>query len=184
MKTKIKAKKKKPAIPQHRKKIKSKKEKKVLFRRIFGLENLRPPKGARTKKKILGRGSGSGHGKTSTRGSKGQGSRAGRDFYLGFEGAQVPLIRKIPKHGFSNIRFKKDYQIVNLKDLKKIKKGVVDPQLLKEKGLVKDEHRLIKVLGEGDLDTALEVKAHAFSKQAKEKIEKSGGKTEVIHVNA
>lgn len=148
------------------------------------MELLRAPKGAHTKKKLLGRGSGSGHGKTSTRGNKGQSSRAGRDFYLGFEGGGVPLIRRIPKRGFSNLKFERRYQIVNIKDLRQIKTTPIDPQILEEKGLIACKGRLIKILGDGELDNPLEVKAHAFSKKAKEKIEKAGGKIELIHVDA
>src|SRR3989338_2224815 len=96
-----------------------------------GLFNLRPPRGAHKKRKILGRGPGSGHGKTSTRGSKGQTSRAGRHFYLGFEGGQSPLIRRMPKRGFTN-RFKKEYQIVNLSDLSRIKEASITLGLLEE----------------------------------------------------
>ena len=110
--------------------------------RIIGLENLKAPKGAHKKRKYLGRGPSSGHGKTSTRGSKGQTSRAGRDFYLGFEGGQTPLIRRIPKRGFTNI-FRKEYQIVNLSDLSKIKESTINPQLLEEKGLIKDKKKLV-----------------------------------------
>ena len=96
---------------------------------VIGLHNLKAPKGAHKKRRILGRGPGSGHGKTSTRGSKGQTSRAGRHFYLGFEGGQTPLIRRIPKRGFTN-RFKKEYQIVNLNQLNKIKEPAISPELL------------------------------------------------------
>lgn len=160
---------------------KIKKDKAPLIERLIGLENLRPPKGARTKKKILGRGPSSGHGKTSTRGSKGQTSRAGRHFYLGFEGGQVPLIRKVPKRGFSNLKFKECYQVVNIKDLQRLKKTVIDPETLEKEGLIKNKDKFIKILAEGEMSQPFTVKAHAFSKKAKELIEKSGGKVEVIN---
>jgi large subunit ribosomal protein L15 len=155
-------------------------EKPVLFEHV-GLENLRIPEGARKKKRILGRGPSSGHGQTSTRGTKGQTSRSGRHFYAGFEGAQVPFIKKIPKRGFSNYRFKRRYQIVNIKDLSSLKDNIIDPQLLGEKGIIKSKNRLVKILGEGDISFPITVKAHAFSKAAKDKIEKSGGKIEIIN---
>lgn len=148
---------------------------------LIGLESLKPPRGARRKKKLLGRGPGSGHGKTSTRGIKGQTSRAGRDFYPGFEGGQTPLIRRMPKRGFSNVSFQDRYQIVNIKDLARIKESVIDPQLLEQAGLIKDKDKLTKILGEGELSKALTVKAHAFSKKAKELVEKAGGKIEIIN---
>jgi large subunit ribosomal protein L15 len=145
------------------------------------LFNIRAPKGAHKGRKYLGRGSSSGHGKTSTRGSKGQTSRAGRHFYLGFEGGQSPLIRKMPKRGFVNI-FKKEFQIVNLLNLAKIKDTVINPELLYAKGLIKDKSKPVKILGEGTLKNAVTVSAHAFSKKASEDIVKAGGKIEVIHV--
>lgn len=157
------------------------KKKEIAAIRLGGLENLKPPLGAHKKKKLLGRGPSSGHGKTSTRGIKGQTSRAGRDFYLGFEGGQTPLIRRIPKRGFSNIRFKKVYQIVNLKNLAKLKEQILNPQILEERGLINDKDRLVKILGEGDITRPIEIKAHAFSKKAKELIEKAGGKVEILN---
>lgn len=147
---------------------------------MIGLNDLKAPAGAHKRKKLLGRGSSSGHGKTSTRGSKGQTSRAGRDFYLGFEGGQTPLIRRIPKRGF-NSKFRKEYQVVNLSSLNEIKETQITPALLEEKGLVKHKGRLIKILGEGDIKNAVTVQAHAFSMQAAEKIKKAGGKVEVIN---
>jgi len=140
------------------------------------LSELRPPRGARKGKKIKGRGSSSGHGKTSTRGSKGQSARAGRDFYLGFEGGQMPLIRKIPKRGFRRYK-KKAYQIVNIEKLRHFEKdSVLNPLVFREKGLIKDEKSLVKILGEGDLTKPLTVEADAFSKSAQESIKKAGGK--------
>lgn len=144
-----------------------------------GLHNLKSPAGSRKRKKLLGRGPGSGHGKTSTRGSKGQTSRAGRDFYLGFEGGQMPLIRRIPKRGFTSL-FKKEYQIVNLKELNKIKEAQITPALLEEKGLIKDKDKLVKILGEGEIKNIVTVCVHAISRNALEKIKNSGGKVEII----
>jgi len=145
------------------------------------LHNLKRPFGSHKKRKYLGRGSGSGHGKTSTRGSKGQTSRAGRHFYLGFEGGQSPLIRKMPKRGFVS-NFKKTYQTVNLEDLNRIKDAVVTPQLLKDNGLIRDERALIKILGNGSIKSPLTIQAHAFSKRAAAEIVSAGGKTEIINV--
>lgn len=145
----------------------------------IGLHNLKPPKGARHKKKILGRGPSSGHGKTSTRGSKGQSSRSGRDFYLGFEGWQNPLIRKIPKRGFKN-KCAQVYQVVNLTDLEKISAEEITPALLEEKGLIKDKDKPLKILGEGKISRPIKIQAHAFSKSAYEKIIKVGGKVELL----
>ncbi|OGX44584.1 MAG: 50S ribosomal protein L15 [Omnitrophica WOR_2 bacterium RIFCSPLOWO2_12_FULL_51_8] len=144
-----------------------------------GLFNLRPPRGAHKKRKILGRGPGSGHGKTSTRGSKGQTSRAGRHFYLGFEGGQSPLIRRMPKRGFSS-NFRREYQIVNLSDLSRIEEAEIGPALLEERGLIKDKFKLIKILGNGEIKNPLTVRAHGFSKKAQEEIQKAGGKAELI----
>lgn len=148
---------------------------------LVSLHNLKAPFGAHKKKKLLGRGSGSGHGKTSTRGSKGQTSRAGRHFYLGFEGGQSPLIRKMPKRGFVS-NFRKSYQIVNLDELNRIKETTITPQLLREKGLIRDEGALIKILGNGTIKNPVTVQAHAFSKRAANEITNAGGKTEVINV--
>ena len=145
----------------------------------FGLFNLRVPHGAHKPKKLLGRGSGSGHGKTSTRGSKGQTSRSGRDFYPGFEGGQSPLIRKIPKRGFTS-RSKKINQILNLNDLDKIKESAITLELLEQKGLIKDKDKPVKILGEGELKNAVTVQAHAFSKRAADAIKNAGGKIEIV----
>jgi len=147
-----------------------------------GLFNLSRPEGAHKRRKYLGRGSSSGHGKTSTRGSKGQTSRAGRHFYLGFEGGQSPLVRKMPKRGFVNI-FKKEFQIVSLSSIAKIKESLINPELLKAKGLIKNKEKLVKVLGDADLKAAVTIQAHAFSKQAADKIKKAGGKPEILTIN-
>jgi len=149
---------------------------------LIGLYNLKVPAGACHRKKILGRGPSSVHGKTSTRGSKGQTSRAGRDFYLGFEGGQMPLIRKIPKRGFSNESFKKEYQVVNIAALTRIKESVITPELLRGLGIIRDSHGLVKILGEGEIKNPVTVQAHAFSRSAQEKIKNAGGKIEVISV--
>lgn len=147
----------------------------------FGLHNLKRPKGAMQGKRILGRGPSSGHGRTSTRGSKGQTSRAGRDFYPGFEGGQTPLIRRIAKRGFTN-RFKKEYQIIDLGDLADIKEANITIDLLMEKGLIKNKACPVKILGDGELKNAFNISVHAFSKAASEKILKAGGKIEKINV--
>lgn len=153
-------------------------EKSEPFVRI--LSSLKAPKGSHRRKKILGRGPGSGHGKTSTRGSKGQTSRSGRDFYLGFEGGQTPLIRRIPKRGFTN-KFRKEFQIINLDDLNKIKEATITPELLEARGLIKDKNRWVKVLGDGKIQSAVTIQAHAFSKRAAQEIKNAGGQTQVIH---
>lgn len=148
---------------------------------LVGLFNLKTPFGAHKGRKYLGRGSSSGHGKTSTRGSKGQTSRAGRHFYLGFEGGQSPLIRKMPKRGFRSV-FRKEYQIVNLESLAKIKEALINPEILKAKGLIKDKAKLVKILGNGSLKAPVTVQAHAFSKRASEEIKAAGGKAEILDV--
>ena len=146
------------------------------------LGNLSPAEGANTAKKRLGRGIGSGLGKTSGKGHKGQWARSGGGVRPGFEGGQMPLIRRIPKRGFNN-HFSKVYSIVNLSVLENFEAGsVVDMQTLTEKGLIKDIKGCagLKVLGSGTLSKALTIKAAAFSASAKEAIEKVGGKAEQI----
>jgi large subunit ribosomal protein L15 len=145
----------------------------------LGIHNLKAPRGAHTKRKLLGRGSSSGHGKTSTRGSKGQTSRAGRHTYLGFEGGQTPLIRRMPKRGFTS-KFRVEYQEVNCERLNEIAGDTITPTILLENGIVKSKNKLVKILGEGKVTKALTVSAHAFSKSALEKIKAAGGTTEVI----
>lgn len=145
-----------------------------------GIHNLKVPAGSHKRKKLLGRGPSCGHGKTCTRGSKGQTSRAGRDFYSGFEGGQTPLIRRIPKRGFVN-RAKLEYQIVNLDDLGSIKDTAINPQLLEEKGLIKDKLAPVKILSNGEIKSPITIQAHAFSKKALEKIKNAGGTIEVIN---
>lgn len=145
------------------------------------LHNLKPNEGATKTRKRVGRGPGSGLGKTSGRGENGQNSRSGGGVRPGFEGGQNPLFRRIPKRGFSNARFKKRYAIINLSDLNKFEDGsVVSLELLKEMGIIKKELSGLKVLGNGDLEKKIIIKAHKFSDVAIEKIEKTGGKAEVI----
>lgn len=145
------------------------------------LNTIHPTEGATHRKKIVGRGPGSGLGKTSGRGEKGQKARSGYSHKPGFEGGQLPLYRRLPKRGFSNAMFKKVYAVINLDDLNKFDNdAVVSPEILKEMGLIKNSLDGIKVLGRGSLDKKLVVKAHKFSETAKEQIEKLGGKAEVI----
>jgi large subunit ribosomal protein L15 len=144
------------------------------------LSNLKPKKGARHAKKRLGRGPGSGHGKTAGRGEKGQKSRSGYSGKRGFEGGQMPLHRRIPKRGFTNI-FKKDYAVVNVSDLERFDTGAtVDEATLRSEGLVKGSHDGVKILGDGELSKKLTVSATKFSKSAKEIIEKAGGTCQEI----
>ncbi len=143
------------------------------------LEELKPAPGARKKVKRIGRGVGSGHGKTSTKGHKGQKARSGGTKGAGFEGGQMPLQRRLPKRGFTNI-FKKSYAEVNLRDLADMT-GTVTPESMAERGLVKKRDvRAVKILGVGDLKAAITVRAHKFSKSAMDKIQAAGGKAEVI----
>lgn len=145
------------------------------------LNNMAPAPGAKTQSKRLGRGIGSGLGKTSGKGHKGQWARSGGGVRPGFEGGQMPLVRRIPKRGFNNI-YKKEYSIVNVSDLEKFDNGtVVTAQLLLETGVLsKVEPYGLKVLGNGTLTKKLEVKANKFTKSAAEIIEKAGGKAEVL----
>ena len=144
------------------------------------LNNLKPKKGARHAKKRVGRGPGSGHGKTSGRGEKGQKSRSGFSRSLGFEGGQMPLHRRLPKRGFTNI-FKKDYAVVNVSDLERFDSGAsVDEAALRQAGLVKGQHDGVKILGDGELSKKLTVSATKFSKSAREIIEKAGGTCQEI----
>jgi len=146
----------------------------------IALNNIAPPRGANRKNKRVGRGIGSGHGKTATRGYKGQKSRSGTSVRAGFEGGQMPLHRRLPKRGFTNI-FRKEYAIVNVDVLGRFVAGsTLDPQVLTERGIVKDLRDGLKVLGNGELKHALIVRAHKFSKSAAEKIQKAGGSVEII----
>jgi len=141
---------------------------------------LRAPRGANKRRKRIGLGPGSGHGKTATRGSKGQRSRTGSRRRPGFEGGQMPLHRRLPKRGFTNI-FKKRYALVNLGDLVDFtSESPITPELLLDRGLIKRLDDGLKVLGDGDLKSPLKISAHRFSKSALAKIEKAGGTAEVI----
>ena len=145
------------------------------------LNNLHPNEGATHASKRLGRGTSSGHGKTSGKGHKGQNARSGGGVRAVFEGGQLPLYRRLPKRGFTNARFKVEYAVINMTDLNRFDNGaVITPELLKEMGLVKNQLSGIKVLGNGTLEKKVNVKAHAFSAKAVEQIEKLGGKAEVI----
>ena len=145
------------------------------------LHELKKNEGATFRKKIVGRGSGSGLGKTSGRGQKGQNARSGGGVSPVFEGGQLPLYRRLPKRGFSNHDFKTVYAVINVSDLNVFNDGdVVTPALLKEKGIVKKQLDGIKVLGNGRLDKKITIQAHRFSSSALRKIEESGSKAEVI----
>jgi large subunit ribosomal protein L15 len=142
------------------------------------LSNLRPPRGSRHRKVRVGRGIGSKMPKTAGAGNKGQKSRKGFSRRPGFEGGQMPLHRRIPKRGFSNI-FRTDFAVLNVERLNAFSAGeVVTPELLVERGLVRQASRPVKILGEGDLKAALTVRAHAFSQSAADKITKAGGRVE------
>lgn len=148
---------------------------------MIKLSELSPPNGAVKERVRVGRGHGSGKGKTSGRGTKGQGSRSGDGVMPGFEGGQTPLQRRLPQlPGFKN-RFKKIYAIVNVEALNQFDEGtVVTPELLLERGIIKNLYDGVKILGDGNLEKPLTVKAHKFSEKAKEKIIASGGSVEVI----
>lgn len=147
----------------------------------MSLNTLRPPKGAKHKKSRVGRGPGSGHGKTAGRGEKGAQSRSGFSFKRGFEGGQMPLHRRLPKRGFTN-PFREEYAIVNLDTLAEVFDAGSDvtPDVLRERGLVRDARARIKVLARGEFATKLTVRAHKFSASAAEKIAAAGGVAEVI----
>ncbi len=144
----------------------------------MNLSNIRAPKKASENRKRVGRGMGSGMGKTSTRGHKGQRSRSGSRMMRGFEGGQMPLHRRMPKRGFTNI-FRKEYNIVNLEKLAVLGEATITPEVLRKAGVIHTKHP-VKILGDGELSTALTVQAHKFSKSAQEKITKAGGKFEVL----
>jgi large subunit ribosomal protein L15 len=148
---------------------------------MIGLNTLKPAEGSRHRKKIIGRGVGSGHGRTSTRGSKGQKARSGDGKMSYFEAGQTAIVRRMPKRGFNNTAFRKEYEIVNL-DLIASKFNSDDEitvAKLKEAGLVK-KGKLVKILANGNVDKKFNVSANSFSKTAKEKIEKAGGKAVVV----
>jgi large subunit ribosomal protein L15 len=148
------------------------------------LDELKPAPGSNKKRKRVGRGDGSGHGKTSGRGHKGQGARSGGNVQPGFEGGQMPLQRRLPKRGFHNIH-RVELTVVNLGQLEALLDGTeATPETLVAQGLVNGKNRRIKILGEGSLSKALTVRAHGFSAKAKEKIEAAGGKAELIALYA
>jgi len=145
------------------------------------LHDLKPRPGAKHRRKRLGQGESSGHGKTSGRGGKGQTARSGSSIRIGFEGGQMPLIRRIPKRGFNNARHTIRYTAVNLDSLNRFEDGAkVDVEMLRRAGLANGPVKLIKILGDGELTRKLTVSAHAFSVSAKSKIEAKGGACEVI----
>src|SRR6188474_3408894 len=143
---------------------------------MIGLHNMRTRPGSRHRVKRLGCGESSGHGKTSGKGHKGQKARSGGSIRLGFEGGQMPLIRRLPKRGFNNAAFHKNYAIVNLNDLASFKEGtVVNEQMLREKKMLRGNGDGLKILGDGELKHALTIEADKISASAREKIEKAGG---------
>ena len=144
----------------------------------MNLSNIRAPKKASENKKRVGRGMGSGMGKTSTRGHKGQRSRSGSRMMRGFEGGQMPLHRRVPKRGFTNI-FRQEYSIVNLEKLAELGETTINPDVLRKAGVISTKRKL-KILGDGELKSAITVQAHKFSKSAQEKITQAGGKFEVL----
>jgi large subunit ribosomal protein L15 len=144
----------------------------------MNLSNIRAPKNANENKKRVGRGMGSGMGKTSTRGHKGQRSRSGSRMMRGFEGGQMPLHRRVPKRGFTNI-FREEYSIVNLEKLADLGESTINPDVLRKAGVISTKRKL-KILGDGELKSAITVQAHKFSKSAQEKITKAGGKFEIL----
>ncbi len=145
----------------------------------MNLSNLRPPKGQKQKKQRIGQGMGTGRGKYSGRGAKGARSISGYSIMRGFEGGQMPLHRRLPKRGFTNI-FRKEYAIINVGRLEQLEGDSFDPGRLLELGVIKKLEAGLKVLGSGDLKRKISVKAHMFSKSALEKIQKAGGSGEVI----
>jgi large subunit ribosomal protein L15 len=166
-----------PPVEKPKPRVKVQQEPRV---ETIGLHNIGMPKGSHQRKRILGRGPSSGHGKTSTRGSKGQTSRAGRHMYAGFEGGTSPLIRRIAKRGFVN-KFRKEFQVVNLDDLNKLKDTLINPEILEKHGLISSRKLPVKILGDGQIKAAVTVQANAFSKSAQEKIKSAGGKLEVLN---
>jgi large subunit ribosomal protein L15 len=145
----------------------------------MNLSTLKAPRKANENRKRVGRGMGSGMGKTSTRGHKGQLSRSGSRSMRGFEGGQMPLHRRLPKRGFVNI-FRTEYEVVNLEKLSTLGDTEITPEILRKAGMVSSKKSLVKVLGQGELSKAVTVHAHKFSKSAQEKIEKAGGKVQVL----
>jgi large subunit ribosomal protein L15 len=150
-----------------------------LSEEIMNLSNLRAPKSANRGKKRVGRGMGSGHGKTSARGHKGQRSRSGSSMMRGFEGGQMPLHRRLPKRGFTNI-FRTEYTVLNLDRLVELGETELTLDAFVAKGFLRKRNELLKILGNGEINVALTVHAHKFSKAAQEKIEKAGGKAVLV----
>lgn len=145
------------------------------------IQELKPAEGSRHKPKRIGRGPGSGHGKTSTKGHKGQKARSGGTKGPGFEGGQMPIQRRLPKRGFRNMPFKKEYAIVNLRDLAMVEgTDMITPEVLLQRRIIKDIKDGVKVLGVGEVTRPLVVRAHAFSAAASERIGAAGGKAEVL----
>ncbi len=147
------------------------------------LDELKPAAGSNKNRKRVGRGDGSGHGKTSCRGHKGQGARSGGNIQPGFEGGQMPLQRRLPKRGFYN-PFRMQMSVVNLVQLETLAENEITPESMAQHGLIAGKGRRVKILGGGVLTRALSVKAHGFSAAAKEKIEAAGGKAELIPFHA
>ncbi len=147
----------------------------------MNLSDLHPAKGSRKKRRRVGRGPGSGRGKTSGRGTKGQKSISGYSSKRGFEGGQMPLHRRVPKRGFTNI-FRKEYREVNLEKIEKITKKEIKLKDLKAAGIIKKESEAVKILGRGDISSSKIVHAHKFSRSALKKIEKAGGKA--VHIKS
>ena len=146
----------------------------------MNLNSLSPIKGSVSKRKRVGRGHGSGRGKTSGRGHKGSGQRSGNKKRAWFEGGQMPLARRLPRRGFTNI-FKEKFQIVNIDDISNFKDGsIIDPVHLKNSGLIRSSLKPVKVLGNGSIDKKIKISASAFSTAAKEKIEKAGGEVIIL----
>ncbi len=144
------------------------------------LGQLHPPVGSTKTSNRKGKGSGSGLGKTAGRGHKGAGQRSGNKRRPWFEGGQMPLARRLPKRGFTNHIFKKEFQIVNLRDLTDLKLKNIDPEVLLSKGKIKTLNKQVKILGIGDIESPLNLRVHAFSQSAREKIEKAGGTIEKL----
>jgi large subunit ribosomal protein L15 len=149
---------------------------------MSGINTLRPDPGSTHKTKRIGRGPGSGHGKTAGRGNKGMWSRSGSSQKRGFEGGQMPLHRRLPKRGFTNATFKKEYSTINVRDLARFDKGAkVGPQEMLDSGVIRTlRANGVRVLGDGEVDRALHVAAHYFTESAREKITKAGGTVEVL----
>jgi large subunit ribosomal protein L15 len=146
---------------------------------MYQLNNLRPAVGARRKKKRVGRGIGSGHGKTSTRGMKGHSSRSGGGSPAWFEGGQMPLYRRIPKRGFHSPN-RVPYQVLNVADLERFGTGAIDPEMLKRLGAVSGADPRVKLLGVGEVKAAFQVRVHAVSEVARKKVEAAGGSVELL----